>query len=145
MCVTSEEGLWVEKSRQPDNARQRQVLSPAVQLFTTLQHIIIPDIQREREKEVSISNSQLYELHLLRLNTVDQTHSKTKTFLKCILSHFLKYNTYSHLDIPTKTHIPYSQAVDGRVGQLGPSIGDVVKEQGCLQLLHLRRDGQFTL
>ncbi len=49
MCFTSEEGLWVEKSRQPDNAGQRQVLSPAVQLFTALQHIIIPDTHTEKK------------------------------------------------------------------------------------------------
>lgn len=45
---TSEKRLRVEKSRQPDNAGQRQVLRPAVQLFTTLQHIIIPDTQKRR-------------------------------------------------------------------------------------------------
>lgn len=45
----------------------------------------------------------------------------------------------------THTHTPYSQAVGGGVGQLGPGIRDVVKEQGRLQLLHLRGDGQFTL
>ena len=48
-CVTSEEGLWVEKSRQPDNTGQRQVLSPAVQLFTALQHIIVPDTDTDRK------------------------------------------------------------------------------------------------
>lgn len=52
MCVTSEEGLWVEKSRQPDNTRQREVLSPAVQLLTALQHIIIPDTHKEKEKHL---------------------------------------------------------------------------------------------
>lgn len=54
MWVTSQEGLRVEKSRQPDNTGQRQVLSPAVQLFTALQHIIIPVAHTERKKIMSV-------------------------------------------------------------------------------------------
>lgn len=47
MNVTCQEGLWVEKSRQPDDAGQRQVLSPAVQLLAALQHVIVPETHRE--------------------------------------------------------------------------------------------------
>lgn len=44
---TSEKRLRVEKTRQPDDTGQRQVLSPAVQLFTTLQHVVVPDTQKD--------------------------------------------------------------------------------------------------
>lgn len=65
MRVTSEEGLWVEKSRQPDNTRQRQVLSPAVELFTTLQYIIIPDTHTKRERYIY---THIYFLQLLPMD-----------------------------------------------------------------------------
>lgn len=58
MCVTSEEGLWVEKSRQPDNTRQRQILSPTVQLLTALQHIIVPDTHKHTHLGKCQSSSQ---------------------------------------------------------------------------------------
>ncbi len=68
---------------------------------------------------------------------------RTKNMVSKLHSpHFL--NT-TPIHILRKTNTPYSQAVGGRVGQFGPGVRDIVEEQGCLQLLHLRGDRQFTL
>lgn len=57
---------------------------------------------------------------------------------------WLKQNLNPH-STNKMTHTPYGQSVGGGVGQSGPGIGDVVKEQGRLQLLHLTGNGQFAL
>lgn len=49
ISITSQEGLRVEKSRQPDDAGQRQILSPGVQLFAALQHVVVPEARRRHK------------------------------------------------------------------------------------------------
>ena len=49
------------------------------------------------------------------------------------------------MDAHEEVSVPGGQIVHGGVGTFGPALGDAVKEEGRLQSLHVRSDGQFTL